>query len=84
MLDLHAEQTDHVGLVVKGDYDLALPNFDLHDVGLETHICDNSLSFYISCGLLSSKIASLCGGAKGVSLNPTSPIKLDLSMSSHI
>lgn len=84
MLDFHGEKIYNISFIMESNNNFALSNFYLHDIGFKTHISYNSLSIYIILVLLSSNIASLFGGAKGVSLNPTRPIKFDRSINSHV
>jgi hypothetical protein len=43
MLNFHCKQVNHIGFAHQGYDNLTLPNLDLHDIGLETHISDDSL-----------------------------------------
>ena len=48
VLNLHAEQIHNKYFVAQGYRYLSLPHSDLHDVGLETQVCYDSLSVSIS------------------------------------
>jgi hypothetical protein len=82
VLDLHGEEVDQEHLVVEGNNDLVLPDFDLLDFGVKGQVCNDLLGSCIGGEVRSSKIASLLGGVKGVSFSPTRPIRLLLLISS--
>lgn len=85
MLNVHCKEIYNICFVAKSYYDFPLPNFYRHDIRFKTNISYYALSVWIRAKIvLSSNIASLWGGAKGVSLKPTSPIRLLRSISSQI
>lgn len=43
MLNFHCEQVNHICFAHQGYDNFTLPYLDLHDIGLETHISDDSL-----------------------------------------
>ncbi len=66
MINLQSEQIDDKDLIPKRHNESVISDFDLLDVRFEAQICYNFLRFWLMYFLLSSKMATLFAGAKGV------------------